>query len=243
MKANRLLEVCVDTIKGARIAAENGADRIELCAALSEGGLTPSSGMMSAASGLSVPVYAMIRPRSGDFRYSDVEKELMLKDIRAAEQNGMKGVVIGSVTDADRLDTAFLKPALQGTALNATLHRAFDTLSDFKTAIDDAVSVGFERVLTSGHQNTADEGCTVIREAVRYATGRISIMAGSGVTPANAARILKETGVEELHASCSMRQCALPASREVQLGFASATGQKLTDARLVRALRQAVDVR
>lgn len=235
------LEVCVDTIEGAWIAAENGADRIELCAALSEGGLTPSSGMMSAASRLPVPVYAMIRPRSGDFKYSDGEKTLMLRDIQVAEQNGMNGLVIGSVTDQDRLDIDFLKPALQGTPLNATLHRAFDTISDVRTAIDDAVSVGFERILTSGHEDKADEGCNVIREAVRYSGGRIALMAGSGVTHANAVRILKETGVGALHASCSARQRPLPTSKEVQLGFLPATGHKKTDAELVRALRAAID--
>jgi len=237
-----LLEVCVDTIEGAWIAAENGADRIELCAALAEGGLTPSTGMMTAASRLPVPVYAMIRPRSGDFRYSDAEKTLMLRDIQTAEQEGLRGIAIGATDQDRRLDREFLSTALRGTILNATLHRAFDTLADVGKGIEDAIDLGFERILTSGQSPTADQGLGVLEKAVRSARGRISLMAGSGVTQDNAERILSRTGVDELHASCSS---VSPSTRvetpETRLGFVLQSGTRSTDAGRVQALRNTID--
>jgi len=236
------LEICVDTIEGARTAAENGADRIELCAALSEGGLTPSVGLMSAAAKLPVPVYAMIRPRGGGFRYSDADKDLMLRDIQVAEQAGLAGIVIGAVTFEHELDRSFLSAALAASALPAALHRAFDTLKDFSKGIADAIDLGFERILTSGQAETADQGLEVLAAAVKQAAGRISIMAGSGVTAANAAGILKHTAVPELHASCSRpADGSSEDTPETRLGFVARTGIRKTDGRLVRELRDAMD--
>nr|WP_319387321.1 copper homeostasis protein CutC [uncultured Roseibium sp.] len=236
------LEVCVDTIEGAWIAAENGADRIELCAALSEGGLTPSAGMMAAASRLPVPVYAMIRPRPGDFRYSDAEKTIMLRDIQLAGQHGMSGIVTGAVTSDGRLDIDFLSPALRHSGLAGTLHRVFDTLHDLPLAIADAIGAGFERILTSGQGRKADKHLQALAEIVRLSAGRISIMAGSGVSHENASRILTETGVNELHASCSVLEKTLPPDRpETRLGFVAQDGIRVTSAEHVRLLRTAID--
>ncbi|MES0882214.1 copper homeostasis protein CutC [Roseibium sp. SCP14] len=236
------LEVCVDTIEGAWIAAENGANRIELCAALSEGGLTPSAGFMTAASRLPIPVFAMIRPRSGDFQYSDAEKALMLRDIQTAEQAGLAGLVIGATTEQRKLDGNFLSTALEGTNLPATLHRAFDTLQDPSEGVEEAISLGFERILTSGQAQRAEQGLDVLEAVVSRAAGRISIMAGSGVTETNAARILRFSAVNELHASCSSSYEPLPATTpEVQLGFTPSQGARLTDASRVQALKMAID--
>ena len=236
------LEVCVDTIEGAWIAAENGADRIELCAALSEGGVTPSAGMMAAASRLPVPVFAMIRPRAGDFRYSDAEKTIMLRDIQLAERQGMSGIVTGAVSSGGRLDLEFLSPALRETRLPATLHRAFDTLHDFPLAIADAIELGFERILASGLGKQAEQHLQALAEIVRIADGRVSVMAGSGITHLNARRILTETGVDELHASCSTREKPLPADRpEIRLGFIAQDGIKQTSSEQVRLLRSVID--
>ncbi|MEO1115178.1 MAG: copper homeostasis protein CutC [Pseudomonadota bacterium] len=240
--AGTKLEVCVDTIEGAWTAAENGADRIELCAALSEGGLTPSAGMMAAASRLPVPVFAMIRPRAGDFSYSDAEKTIMLRDIQLAEQQGMAGIVTGAVTSEGRLDLEFLSPALRETRLPATLHRAFDILHDLPMAIAHAIDLGFERILTSGQGRKAENHLQALAEIVRLADGRISVMAGSGVTHMNAARILTETGVDELHASCSSREKHIPADRpEVRLGFVAQDGIQQTSAEQVRLLKSVID--
>ncbi|TYC65864.1 copper homeostasis protein CutC [Stappia sp. BW2] len=236
------LEVCVDTLEGAWTAAENGADRIELCAALSEGGLTPSHGFMVAAAKLPVPVYAMIRPRSGDFLYSDLEKTVMLRDMEAAEQAGLAGIVIGAVDNQRHLDRDFLTVALKGTGLPATLHRAVDTVQDYLKAIEDAIELGFERVLTSGQAPKAEEGLLLLEQAVRLADDRISVMAGSGITAANANRILKTSGVSELHASCSsVKRSQQPQDLETRLGFVAEAGSKDTDGNAVQALRKAMD--
>ena len=237
------LEVCVDTIEGAWIAAENGADRIELCAALSEGGLTPSAGLMSAASKLPVPVYAMIRPRTGDFRYSDAEKTLMLRDVHTVRQVGLDGIVIGATTVRRELDRDFLAAALAGAELPATLHRSFDVLGNVKQGVEDAISLGFERILSSGQATNADLGADTLATTVMLAQGRISIMAGSGVTGENAAHILNRTAANELHASCSSFSTPpSPEDPEARLGFVSPKGFKVTDAKRVRALRNEIDL-
>jgi len=238
------LEVCVDTLEGAWIAAENGADRIELCVALSEGGLTPSFGAMTASSKLPVPVYAMIRPRRGDFAYSDLEKTVMLRDIEACEKAGLAGMVIGAVDDQYALDREFLAAALESTSLPATLHRAIDTVRNYEQAVEDAIALGFERILTSGKADKAELGMDRLASAVRIASGRISIMAGSGVNAANATRILKHTGVAELHASCSKPKddAPSPSTAETRLGFVAASGTRDTDATLVQSLRHVMDL-
>jgi copper homeostasis protein len=239
-----LLEVCVDTLEGARIAAENGADRIELCAALSEGGLTPSYGFMAAASKLSVPVFAMIRPRRGGFTYSDAEKALMLQDIEAVERAGLAGIVIGAVNDRHALDGDFLATALQLTDLPATLHRAIDVVRDYESAVEDAVALGFERILTSGQADKAYLGIDKLALAVRVASGRISIMAGSGVNASNATNILKHAFVPELHASCSAPcgKSPTPQHAETRLGFVAASGERETNGNLVQSLRHVMDL-
>lgn len=231
------LEVCVDTLQGAVAAADNGADRIELCAALSEGGLTPSLGFMQAAAKLPIPVYAMVRPRGGSFLYSDQEKDLMISDIQAAENTGLAGIVIGATTAGGQLDTVFLRAALAGTPLKATLHRAFDTLRDPVKGLEDAIDLGFERILTSGQAKTAEQGADLIAAAVQQAAGRISIMAGSGVNIANIETILEKTGVREIHVSCSRRAAALdPEDLATRLGFVDELGPKTTGPAIVAAL-------
>lgn len=239
---NLILEICVDTLEGAWTAAECGADRIELCAALGDGGLTPSAGMMSAASKLPVDVYAMIRPRAGDFYFSDAEKALMLRDIQMAESTGLEGVVIGAVTERRELDRDFLAAAIESTTLPLTLHRAIDTVKDYSIAVETAIELGFERILSSGQASTADLGRDALAAAVKQAAGRISIMAGSGVSAASAERLLLHAGVRELHASCaSYVDAPSPDALENKLGFVAKTGVRSTDAKLVRALRDAMD--
>lgn len=235
------LEVCVDTLEGALTAAENGADRIELCAALSEGGLTPSYGFMRAASTLRVPVFAMIRPRRGKFVFSEQEKALMADDIRAAEDLGLAGLVLGATTVSGELDTSYLRDILAQTRLKATLHRAFDTLRDPMRGLTTAIDLGFERILTSGQAQYADGGLPLIADLVRTAGDRMSIMAGSGITPANVACILRATDVSEIHASCSLRERdTLTPDAATRLGFVVAAGEKRTCGETVQALKAAL---
>jgi len=236
-----LLEVCVDTIEGARIAAQNGADRIELCASLAEGGLTPSTGFQKYASKLDVPVYVMLRPRGGSFIYSDDEKNAILEDARTVRQNGAKGIVVGAITTNHTLDTVFLKNVVEIAGLPATLHRAFDTAKDPFKALEEAIDLGFERILTSGQQPVAAKGTELMRDLVSAARGRISIMPGTGITPDNAAQIINETTADEIHSSCStLRQPADLRDSNVILGFIRAGGEKLTDARLVQEMKSAI---
>ena len=200
-----LLEVCVDTLEGAMIAAECGVDRIELCSALGDGGLTPSYGFMHAATLLPVPVYAMMRPRGGSFVYSEAEKKLIVEDVQAAEDLGLAGIVVGATTSEDKLDVDFLQNVLSRTSLKATLHRAFDTLADPIEGLNTALELGFERILTSGQATNAKDGRDLLVELVEKANGKISIMAGSSVTAENVGEILAFTKVPEVHASCSVR--------------------------------------
>ena len=200
-----LLEVCVDTIEGAIAAVKGGAGRIELCSALSEGGLTPSLGLMKAASALPVPVYAMIRPRGGLFSYSAEEQTVMLDDIDAARSAGLSGVVIGAQDELGRLDVEALDTMLRrAQGMGSTLHRVIDVVPEPLDALSTAIELGFDRVLTSGGQPFADQGAELIADMVMFAHGRIGVMPGCGLTPENVAGVIRATGVTEVHAACAL---------------------------------------
>ena len=178
-----LLEVCVEDASGLRAAIDGGADRIELCSALSVGGLTPSPGLMVLAGKADLPVYAMIRPRPGDFVFDASDIAVMRVEIDAARAAGLAGVVLG----ASRLDGALDKEALKELAdhaqgLGLTLHRAFDLVPDFADAVETAVDLGFERILTSGGAKRAPDGIDHLAAIIADTRDRISIMPGSGVT-------------------------------------------------------------
>lgn len=200
-----LLEICVGTIEGAEAAVRGGAGRIELCSALSEGGLTPSGGLMRAAALLPVPVHAMIRPRSGLFRFSGAETEIMLDDIRLAQEAGLAGVVLGVQGPDGGLDAALLRQLVEAAdGMATTLHRVIDVVPDPLRALDQAAELGIGRVLTSGAKPFASQGVGLIAEMVRRAAGRIGVMPGCGLTPENVAGVIAATGVTEVHASCSV---------------------------------------
>lgn len=207
-----ILEVCVDTIDGARAAERGGADRIELCSSLSEGGLTPTAGLMRAAAMLPVPCYAMIRPRSGLFHFSDVEVDIMLADIAVARDAGLAGVVLGAQQDDGGLNLPVLS-RLVGAAgdLGTTLHRVIDVVPDPLVALDQAIDLRFERVLTSGAMPFAPDGVPLIAEMVKRASGRVAIMPGCGLTPENVLGVIAATGVGEVHAACRAKLPGDPA--------------------------------
>lgn len=205
-----LLEVCVDNRDSAMAAIRGGADRIELCAALSEGGLTPSAGFMTEAASWPVPVYAMIRPRGGDFTYTDADAAIMEEDIARVRAAGLAGIVVGAVRTG-RLDAVLLKRLLRAAGpLGKTLHRAVDTLAAPAEAVGTAVELGFERILTSGGAENAADGAPVIAEMVARAGDRIVIMPGAGLTPENTAPLVSSTGVSEVHSSCTPSFAAVP---------------------------------
>lgn len=231
-----LLEVCVEDADGLKAAVDGGADRIELCAALSVGGLTPSPGLMAMAGSLDIPVYAMIRPRPGDFIFGTKDIDVMRAEIDAVRSAGLSGVVLGASRPGGALDTATLRVLVEHSAgLGLTLHRAFDLVPDFAEAIDVAVDLGFERVLTSGGAKTAFDGLEALAVISTAAKGRLSIMPGSGVNRQTIEAILSRLSVSEVHSSCSMNEPAHDL-RLVTLGFV-APAMKRTDKEMVRNLK------
>jgi copper homeostasis protein len=203
------LEVCANSVTSALAAQEGGAVRVELCENLKEGGTTPSHGqILMARSVLHIKLYVLIRPRGGDFLYSDLEYDIMMADIRYCIEAGCDGVVIGMLNADGSIDTErcleMARLARQW-GLGVTFHRAFDMCANLGTALEQIIEIGCERILTSGGKSTAMEGATVINHLVQKAAGRISIMPGSGVSEANVADLVHFTGVTEVHSSA--RRC------------------------------------
>jgi copper homeostasis protein len=197
------IEICVDSAAGAFVAERGGANRVELCDNLLEGGTTPSAGTIKVARrGLKIGLQVIIRPRGGDFLYSQEEMEVMREDIRLAKDLGADGVVIGCLTsegDIDRTRTADLLALAR--PLNVTFHRAFDMCRDPLNALEELVALGVDRVLTSGQEATCLEGLELLATLQKQAAGRIIIMPGGGITPRNVQRIVSATGVSEVHLS------------------------------------------
>ncbi|MDF5159462.1 copper homeostasis protein CutC, partial [Vibrio parahaemolyticus] len=199
------LEVCIDNIESLHYAIAGGATRIELCSSLALGGLTPSYGFMQQAAKLSsVPVYAMIRPRQGDFFYNAEEIEMMRWDIEAVHQSGLSGAVFGVLTqdgDIHMPYAAALCEFAQALGLGVTFHRAFDQCRDAEKTLEEVISLGCERILTSGLAPSAPQGIDVLRALVKQAQGRIAIMAGAGVNASNVRELVEDTQVPEIHLS------------------------------------------
>jgi len=198
-----LFEICIDSVAGARAALQAGAARVELCAALLEGGITPSLGMIRqavAAAAGRLNVHVMIRPRGGDFLYDEDEFAVMRRDVLAAKEAGADGVVIG-LLDADGGVDEKRSAELIAAArpLSVTFHRAFDVARDAEQSLDALIRLGADRLLTSGQEPSVLEGAPLIRRLIGRAGGRLVVMPGGDITPRNAARIAAETGAEEFH--------------------------------------------
>lgn len=199
------LEICAGSWQSAQAAALGGAHRIELCSALSEGGLTPSAGLLRQCLSLHdrLKVHVLIRPRQGDFVYTPQEIAIMADDIRTAVQCGADGVVIGALTPQGEVDLKACQCLIEAAngVENITFHRAFDLCRDPFQSMEQIMDLGCNRILTSGQSRTAFEGIPMLRQLVERSAGRIIIMPGCGVGVDNASRILKETGATEIHAS------------------------------------------
>ncbi|HEV8599112.1 MAG TPA: copper homeostasis protein CutC [Gemmatimonadales bacterium] len=217
-----LVEACVDSLRSAREAAAGGAGRLELCQNLTEGGTTPSWGLLAEVrEKVALPLHALIRPRGGDSLYSGDEIAVMLRDIAAARDLGADGLVLGALDAEGRVDSATLRRLLDVARPAAvTFHRAFDLGRDPAEALDALVALGIERVLTSGQAATAEAGIPRLAELVVRAAGRIEILAGGGIQASNAARIVRETGVREIHVRGSKEMDSAMAFRRtnVQMG-------------------------
>jgi copper homeostasis protein len=197
------VEICVDSVESAIASARGGAERVELCSALSEGGITPSSGLICEVRG-AVPIllFVIIRPRGGKFVYSDSELEVMRKDILAAKALGVDGVVLGVLTRDDEVDQPRMRELIQlARPLQVTFHRAFDACRDMNNALEAVIATGADRILTSGGKTDAESGMSVIATLQQKAGQRIRIMAGGGIRASNVRRIAIHTGIGEVHTS------------------------------------------
>ncbi len=197
------LEICAGSLVSAIAAAQGKASRIELCSALTVGGLTPGVGLLQTVKSLiDIPVHVLIRPRAGNFTYSKHEKRCILQEIEACIKAGADGVVIGALNADSSIDTDFMKEAVYCAAeLDCTFHRAFDVITDKTKALDEIINLGFDRILTSGGQQSAWDGREIIRQLIVQAADTIEIMPGSGIHVGNAAQIVEYTGARAIHTS------------------------------------------
>jgi len=246
MKRIPLLEVCVDSMESVHEAVRGGADRLELCANLIIGGTTPSPVLICEAAKLGVPVNVLIRPRFSDFLFTEDEKQEQLEQIRQLKALGASGAVVGALLPDGTLDTAFLaacRKAAEG--LHLTLHRAFDVCADAEKALEQAIELGFDTILTSGQKATAMEGAALLEALVKQAGGRITIMPGSGVNDGNIGSLWKKTGAAAFHLSAKRTvQSAMVFRREgvpMGLPMMSEFERFVTDAGQVRACRLALE--
>ena len=200
--SNRILcEVCVDSVEAAIAAQAGGADRVELCADLLEGGTTPSAATIQLTrEHLKIDMNVIIRPRGGDFCYSDIEFETMRRDIQSAKAWGANGVVIGILEADGSVDTTRTQALVQAARpMSVTFHRAFDMTREPLTALEELISLGIDRVLTSGQEASVLEGLELITELVRRAGERMIVMPGGGINERNIRKIVEHSGVREVH--------------------------------------------
>ena len=242
------IEICVESVDGVLAATAAGADRAELCADLTEGGITPSAGTMRAArdGAPTLGLMVMIRPRGGDFLYSDVELDVMRRDLDVAKDCGADGVVFGLLEPDGRVDqdrTARLVE--QSRPLSVTFHRAFDMTPDPRQALEDLVQVGVDRVLTSGQQDCAADGVALLKELVDQAADRIGILPGGGLVDSQLREVLEKTGAREIHFAALVTQDSPMRFRNPNLGMGAGTipgeyERKITDACAIRRMVERV---
>jgi copper homeostasis protein len=200
----RIIEICANSAQSCVEAEAGGAKRVELCAAIPEGGTTPSYGEIKTAQKLTskIDINVIIRPRGGDFLYTEAEIQAMLCDIEMAKQLKVHGVVFGCLTKTGDIDVPLMKKLIEAAyPLSVTCHRAFDGCRNPYLAMEQLIELGVDRILTSGQQPDAVKGIPLIKELVRKAAGRIIIMPGCGVRENNISQIEAETGATEFHTS------------------------------------------
>jgi copper homeostasis protein len=198
-----ILEICVDSVQSALAAERGGANRIELCSSLFDGGTTPSAGMIATVRNrVAIDLYVMIRPRGGDFCYTDDEFAAMKRDIATAKELRADGIVLGILNPNGGVDVARCRELLEyARPLKATFHRAFDMSRDLRQSLEDIIALGFDRVLTSGGEQKVQDAIPAIRQLREMAANRIGVMIGAGINSGNVRELISQTGVREVHAS------------------------------------------
>lgn len=237
--SRKLLEIAANSVESALAAQAGGADRIELCANLGEGGTTPSFGTIAAVRDrLRIPLHVLIRARAGDFVSSPGELAAMRRDVEACVRLGCDGIVIGLLDAEGDVDVAgcrVLREAAGG--LDVTFHRAFDVVVDRPRALEAIIGLGCARILTSGGADSALDGATAIAADIQRAAGRVALMAGAGLTAGNIADVARLSGARELHASAKVFDPGIGVDGPAGL----ARGHWRSDEVVVRGLRGALD--
>lgn len=245
------MEVCVDSLESVKNAFEGGADRIELCSSLNEGGLTPTYGLFKAAKNFlhqvdkegKFKIFSMIRCRPGDFNYNDMEMETMEEDLKKLIELGSDGLVFGALDLNGNVDEVICKQFLHQIPNNVgkTFHRAFDVCSDWKNSFEKIESLGFDKLLTSGLSSNAYDGRWIIKELVNVSK-KVSIVAGAGINCKNLESILKDTRVKEFHSSCRSLRNSKMIYRNHQVPMGSPAYDEfsisLTDKQKVKDLKE-----
>ncbi len=248
MAKNILLEVCTNSVDSAIAAQEGGAYRVELCDNIYEGGTTPSIATIELARHmLDIKLNVLIRPRGGDFCYNNVEFEIMRRDIIHVKNIGVDGIVIGILTKDGQIDVERLSEIVKiAGPLSITFHRAFDMVKEPFTALQQLISLGIDRVLTSGQKNKAIDGGVLIADLVKKAENKIIIMPGSGINIGNAKKLINKTKVSEIHASCRKRIDSVMIFRRdnIYMGGLPAIpeyGNFITDSGIVKKLNELIN--
>ncbi|MGI4803602.1 MAG: copper homeostasis protein CutC [Janthinobacterium lividum] len=233
------IEICAGSITSALAAQHGGAYRVELCDNLKDGGTTPSYGtLFLARKNIRIKLYPIIRPRGGDFLYSDLEFEVMKADVQQCRNLGCDGVVFGILKADGEIDT---KRCLElkeiAGSMGTTFHRAFDRCKNPYQALEEIIKMGFERILTSGTENSAVKGASMISSLIKQAAGRISIMPGAGIRPENLRELIEQTGATEYHSTAKSVSQSEMFFKEVRTGtFEEEFLIEETDAEIVKQL-------
>jgi len=240
------VEVCVDSVASAQAAERGGAQRVELCSDLLEGGITPSSGLLSVVrSNVSIGLYPIIRPRPGDFCYSEPEFDTMCRDIEVARTEGADGVVLGLLKTDGCVDIEKTRQLVElARPLAVTFHRAFDMSADLFRSLEDVCATGADRILTSGGEQECLHGVGAVASLVRASRGRIKIMAGGRIAVNNAATIIERTGVSEIHVGLATPVTSPMFHRNSRLSLGKAPGNEYQRTQVmeenVRKLKHAI---
>jgi copper homeostasis protein len=235
------MEVCANSVTSALAAQRGGAKRVEFCASLTEGGTTPSYGEIAMAKKrVDIEVFPIIRPRGGDFLYSDLEFEIMKEDVKMCKELGCEGIVTGILRPDGSIDEARCAELIAlAKPMQAAFHRAFDMVADMEASLEVLITLGFVRVLTSGGKNSAIEGAEKLGALIKQANGRILIMPGAGVNTDNIAELIRITGAVEFHASARKNSSSKMLFRNPDLNMgdeADEYSSSFTDAELVKNL-------
>jgi len=223
-----VLEICADSAESAMAAEQGGAQRIELCSNLLEGGITPSAGLISTVrSKVAIDLYVMVRPRGGDFCYTPDEFEVMEQDVVTAKQLGADGIVFGILHEDGSVDKARTRQLVDtARPLKSTFHRALDMSRHLLRSLEDVVECGVDRVLTSGGEQKVETAIATVAQLVQAADQRVAVMVGGGINESNVRRIILETGAREIHASVRTHQASPMQHRNDRISMGAIKGRE-----------------